>query len=430
MSKARILWLWFSCLYMCCSQTIRLNVFLSPLPSPRGFFFTCNPDPGAEVLDYQPCDESVVNGGVNCAMQGVDYAIGDDVYCSNPSVTLIRGTTYDFSVTGGSTFYIRPVNKSGSTQTNMGPADGMLSIVGGTQNGVITYRPLLTENRTVFYASDLSTFRVIAFILINSTCDPSPCQHGGTCTLPIFEDQTLSQTNYSCSCTPGYVDVNCSSRVNMCDDDPCTHGVCTNGMNSYICTCPPEYTGIGCEIPLQSSSSSSSGLSSSNSNSDSSSGPGGSSSTDSSSGSVSPSSTGSNSTSMDEYCNFHGVNTTNGQCECNAFYSGNQCEIECSSHGMIIDSACVCYSPIHTGPTCSIVCNGFGLLVGGHCVCEENRIGIYCELDEQEDPRCSHHGRYSQGLCLCNEDSIGSSCELNAHPDEVCAHGQQLYSPH
>ena len=47
-----------------------------------------------------------------------------------------------------------------------------------------------------------------------------------------------------------WITINCSNSsikdINDCDPNPCTHGSCTDGVNSYTCACDPGYSGVDC----------------------------------------------------------------------------------------------------------------------------------------------------------------------------------------
>ncbi len=38
-----------------------------------------------------------------------------------------------------------------------------------------------------------------------------------------------------------------SLGIDECNIDPCVHGTCQDGDNSYTCTCDPGYTGTNCD---------------------------------------------------------------------------------------------------------------------------------------------------------------------------------------
>ena len=44
--------------------------------------------------------------------------------------------------------------------------------------------------------------------------------------------------------------INCSNTnvkdINDCEPDPCTHGSCIDGVNSYMCACDQGYIGANC----------------------------------------------------------------------------------------------------------------------------------------------------------------------------------------
>ena len=64
-----------------------------------------------------------------------------------------------------------------------------------------------------------------------------PCQHNATC-----EDLL---NDYTCTCTVGFTDKNCSTNIDDCIPNPCYHdSQCNDGIDSYTCSCSPGYTGI------------------------------------------------------------------------------------------------------------------------------------------------------------------------------------------
>ena len=89
-------------------------------------------------------------------------------------------------------------------------------------------------------------------------CKPDICTHGSC----------IDAVNlYTCACNPGYSGTKCAegtsklniliwftinctkaniTDINDCEPDPCTHGSCTDGVNSYICACDTGYSGTNC----------------------------------------------------------------------------------------------------------------------------------------------------------------------------------------
>ena len=74
-------------------------------------------------------------------------------------------------------------------------------------------------------------------------CDPSPCQHGGTC-----KDQV---DDYICLCARGYEGVDCGVNTDDCAGRPCSNGgTCADAVNGYECTCESGYAGPSCGIGM------------------------------------------------------------------------------------------------------------------------------------------------------------------------------------
>ncbi len=74
-------------------------------------------------------------------------------------------------------------------------------------------------------------------------CLPNPCQNGGTCSDLI--------NDYSCACSPGYSDKNCSTDIDECSPNPCLNdGSCDDLVNNYICSCTPQFTGLNCSVNI------------------------------------------------------------------------------------------------------------------------------------------------------------------------------------
>jgi hypothetical protein len=58
---------------------------------------------------------------------------------------------------------------------------------------------------------------------------------------------TYNPLNGSCTCDEGWSGTNCDIVVGNCASNPCAHGVCTDGNNTYTCTCDPGWTGTNCD---------------------------------------------------------------------------------------------------------------------------------------------------------------------------------------
>lgn len=62
-----------------------------------------------------------------------------------------------------------------------------------------------------------------------NNCDPDPCHHG-ECQDGI--------DSYTCICNPGYMGAICSEQIDECHSNPCLHqGRCIDLVNSYQCNC-------------------------------------------------------------------------------------------------------------------------------------------------------------------------------------------------
>lgn len=53
----------------------------------------------------------------------------------------------------------------------------------------------------------------------------------------------LDDSSYSCHTSSLPVGVNCEVNIDDCASNPCTFGVCRDGINRYDCVCQPGFTG-------------------------------------------------------------------------------------------------------------------------------------------------------------------------------------------
>lgn len=80
---------------------------------------------------------------------------------------------------------------------------------------------------------------------IISACNPSPCQHEGTC----LEVDGAATCN--CETAPGWQGDLCEVEINECESIPCQNdGLCHDELNGYICECLEGFEGDICEIVL------------------------------------------------------------------------------------------------------------------------------------------------------------------------------------
>ncbi|KAJ8041500.1 HHIP-like protein 2 [Holothuria leucospilota] len=79
---------------------------------------------------------------------------------------------------------------------------------------------------------------------IQNACTPNPCQSGGSCTLN-------GASGFTCSCASGYIGVTCSQFLvqRVCDSSPCQNGgTCFPlGTTQFFCSCPSTFSGARCE---------------------------------------------------------------------------------------------------------------------------------------------------------------------------------------
>jgi hypothetical protein len=73
---------------------------------------------------------------------------------------------------------------------------------------------------------------------IDDLCDPNPCEHG-VC---------LEEVNdYTCQCEKGWTGANCDQSIDDCTPDPCVNGTCVDGHDSYTCHCEAGWFGVNCD---------------------------------------------------------------------------------------------------------------------------------------------------------------------------------------
>ena len=73
-------------------------------------------------------------------------------------------------------------------------------------------------------------------------CDPDPCHHG-QCQDGI--------DSYTCICNPGYMGAICSDQIDECYSSPCLNdGRCIDLVNGYQCNCQPGTSGRQSLPPL------------------------------------------------------------------------------------------------------------------------------------------------------------------------------------
>ncbi|XP_031563600.1 uncharacterized protein LOC116299106 [Actinia tenebrosa] len=78
--------------------------------------------------------------------------------------------------------------------------------------------------------------------LVVTPCTSEPCLNGAACTV-------TSSSNFSCTCTPGFMGSLCDQVITPCTSMPCFNGatcVVTSPSN-FSCNCKPGFTGSRCD---------------------------------------------------------------------------------------------------------------------------------------------------------------------------------------
>jgi hypothetical protein len=73
-------------------------------------------------------------------------------------------------------------------------------------------------------------------------CTPNPCLHG-TCSDGV--------NSFTCACTAGYSGTTCATDIDDCAPNPCQNGgACTDGVDSFTCACLTGYSGTTCATDI------------------------------------------------------------------------------------------------------------------------------------------------------------------------------------
>lgn len=69
-------------------------------------------------------------------------------------------------------------------------------------------------------------------------CASNPCKNNGNCS--IYEGPNFA--TYQCDCLDGFIGAHCELNVDECEENPCKHGRCIDGIGGFRCDCHPgEY---------------------------------------------------------------------------------------------------------------------------------------------------------------------------------------------
>lgn len=236
----------------------------------------------------------------------------------------------------------------------------------------------------------------------HSTCEPIPCQNGGTCTVVAH--------GYECTCSPGFMGTHCELR-SECEPNPCRNGgTCYDVGQGYECTCAKGFRGENCEEQNKCH--------------------------------PNPCRNGGTCTGINEAEGF--------ECTCREGFKGKNCEevnlclpnpckngatctersggrYECTCpigyKGITCEERSICYSnPCMYGGTCLDETYGY------RCSCRIGYSGINCQHHVCKPNPCHNGGSCleegSSYRCVCQVGNHGDRCELVSsclsHP---CLHG-------
>lgn len=236
----------------------------------------------------------------------------------------------------------------------------------------------------------------------HSSCEPTPCQNGGTC--------TVVSHGFECTCSPGFMGTHCELR-SECEPNPCRNGgTCYDVGQGYECTCARGFRGENCEEQNKCH--------------------------------PNPCRNGGTCTGINEGEGF--------ECTCREGYKGKNCEevnlclpnpckngatctertggrYECTCpigyKGVTCEERSICYSnPCMYGGTCLDEAYGY------RCSCRAGYSGINCQNHICKPNPCHNGGSCieegSSYRCVCQVGNHGERCELLSsclsHP---CLHG-------
>ncbi|RDD41199.1 Deleted in malignant brain tumors 1 protein [Trichoplax sp. H2] len=77
-------------------------------------------------------------------------------------------------------------------------------------------------------------------------CQRNPCFPSSPC---LYGSCVVNGNSYTCTCYPGFTGINCNTRINHCDANPCpNNATCSNFNDGYRCLCPGISFGERCQF--------------------------------------------------------------------------------------------------------------------------------------------------------------------------------------
>ena len=129
------------------------------------------------------------------------------------------------------------VNTTSTTAILTSQTTTLFSTPMSTTKNLILNTAAITSTSNILSTSRSTT------TIVNSACQPNPCQNGGSCSVKF-----LGQV--SCSCPSGFSGNNCQTPTSSCQLNTCLNGgsCSTNSSGQSVCSCSSGFIGTFCQI--------------------------------------------------------------------------------------------------------------------------------------------------------------------------------------